>query len=39
MVTGSRIKQSATETPAPVLQTVSAQDLTDRGFVTAGYGC
>ncbi len=35
VVTGSRIHQAATDTPAPV-ETVTQQDLTDRGFVTAG---
>jgi outer membrane receptor protein involved in Fe transport len=35
VVTGSRIHQAATDTPAPV-ETVTAQDLNDRGFVTAG---
>ncbi|MGZ6014762.1 MAG: TonB-dependent receptor domain-containing protein [Phenylobacterium sp.] len=35
VVTGSRIKQAATDTPAPV-EVVTSQDLTDRGFVTAG---
>ncbi|HEY3950709.1 TonB-dependent receptor domain-containing protein [Phenylobacterium sp.] len=35
VVTGSRIKQAATDTPAPV-EVVNAQDLNDRGFVTAG---
>ncbi|MBS0334437.1 MAG: TonB-dependent receptor plug domain-containing protein, partial [Proteobacteria bacterium] len=35
VVTGSRIRQAATDTPAPV-EMVTAQDLTDRGFVTAG---
>jgi iron complex outermembrane receptor protein len=35
VVTGSRIHQAATDTPAPV-ETVNQQDLTDRGFVTAG---
>jgi len=35
VVTGSRIRQAATDTPAPVEQ-VTAQDLTDRGYVTAG---
>jgi outer membrane receptor protein involved in Fe transport len=35
VVTGSRIKQAATDTPAPV-ELVTAQDLVDRGYVTAG---
>ncbi len=35
VVTGSRIKRSDTETPAPV-SVVNAQDLTDRGYVSAG---
>ncbi|MBS0359871.1 MAG: TonB-dependent receptor plug domain-containing protein, partial [Proteobacteria bacterium] len=35
VVTGSRIRQAATDTPAPV-EMVTAQDLNDRGFVTAG---
>ena len=35
VVTGSRIRQAATDTPAPV-DVVNAQDLTDRGYVTAG---
>jgi iron complex outermembrane recepter protein len=35
VVTGSRIHQAATDTPAPV-ETVTPQDFTDRGFVTAG---
>jgi iron complex outermembrane receptor protein len=35
VVTGSRIKRSETETSAPVA-VLSQQDLTDRGYVTAG---
>ena len=35
VVTGSRIHQAATDTAAPV-ETVTPQDFTDRGFVTAG---
>ena len=35
VVTGSRIKRAATDTVAPV-EVVGQQDLTDRGYVTAG---
>lgn len=35
VVTGSRIHREATDTAAPI-DVVSAQDLTDRGYVTAG---
>ena len=35
VVTGSRIKRSATDSPAPI-DLMSKQDLTDRGFINAG---